>query len=539
MSPTEPVHPPAADLPDHVDVLIIGAGLAGLYLALSAARARTCWVVAPDGPGRGGSSGWAQGGIAAALGPDDSPALHAADTMAVGAGLVDPDIARLLSEAGPAHVRHLAQLMEAQAERDPAHAAVFDRAADGAFHLSLEAAHSRPRVARVTGDQAGKAITRAVVHAAKAQDGVHLRAGWRAVGLRQTADGRVVGAVLRNPAGQERAIAARDVVLATGGLGGLFAVTTTPPQAVGAALALAGAAGAIIADPEFVQFHPTALDVGRDPAPLATEALRGEGAVLVDGAGAPLVDPLGPRDAVARAVHAANMDGRGAFLDARGAVGASFPQRFPTVYGACEAAGLDPVSQPLPVAPAAHYHMGGVAVDAWGRVQTADGVLPGLWAVGEAARTGAHGANRLASNSLLEAVVFAARAAEALGQETAPDTAVDAADTAPTTHTALGDLPPEARTALRTAMARDAGVVRDAAGLTRLSALLAELDTAHGETLEVAAARYIVAGALKRRESRGAHWRADGVEAAADPQPTRLTQAAARALTAGPHDAAA
>ncbi len=210
-------------------------------------------------------------------------------------------------------------------------------------------------------------------------------------------------------------------MLATGGIGHLYAVTTNPAEARGLGLAIAARAGAVIADPEFVQFHPTAIMVGRDPAPLATEALRGEGATLINGSGErfmlalhPLAE-LAPRDIVARGVFAEIAAGRGAFLDATQALGAHFAEKFPTVYASCLAAGIDPATQPIPVAPAAHYHMGGVAVDARGRTS-----LEGLWAGGEVASTGAHGANRLASNSLLEAVVYAARIAEDIdGQRTA------------------------------------------------------------------------------------------------------------------------
>ncbi len=505
--------------PDETDVLVLGAGLAGLYLALTLAPRRRCVVVAPQGPGAGGSSGWAQGGVAAALGPDDSPDLHARDTIAVGGGLVDPAVARLLTQDGPDRVRHLAAILDRYGDVG------FDRHADGAFHLSLEAAHSRARVVRVTGDQAGKAITSAVARAARDQTGVTLHAGWTAEALLQSEDGAVLGAVLRDRAGRAHAVRARATVLAVGGVGGLYAVTTTPKTAQGAGLALAAAAGAVIADPEFVQFHPTALDVGLDPAPLATEALRGDGAVLVDAAGAALIDPLAPRDAVARAVHAARADGRGAFLDARQAIGEAFPNRFPTVFAACRQVGLDPRVTPLPIAPAAHYHMGGVATDTEGRTSAC-----GLWAIGEAARTGAHGANRLASNSLLEAVVFARRAADALA-----DAPAQASRHAPSPGMTPPRLSATALTRLRAAMARDAGVVRHEDGLTRL---LAEIDalapSAEPPPAPLVAARLIATAALNRRESRGAHWRSDYPAPAADAHATRLTWAEARRVTA-PH----
>jgi len=282
-------------------------------------------------------------------------------------------------------------------------------------------------------------------------------------------------------------------------------VTTTPAELQGDGLGLAALAGAVIADPEFVQFHPTAIDIGRDPAPLATEALRGEGAVLVNGNGERFMAryhpaaEMAPRDVVARAIHAERAAGRGAFLDARQAVGAHFPDEFPAVFAACLGGGIDPRTQAIPVAPACHYHMGGIATDADGRTS-----LAGLYAAGECASTGVHGANRLASNSLLEAAVFGARAGHAAAQE-APEPAPVTAITAP-------QLPAAGLAALRQAMSRDAGVVRDAAGLTRLLDLIDALEAAHGRSAPLVAAGLTAAGALARQESRGGHYRADFTE---------------------------
>jgi L-aspartate oxidase len=297
------------------------------------------------------------------------------------------------------------------------------------------------------------------------------------------------------------------VILATGGVGGLYAVTTTPAQVRGEGLGLAALAGAEIADPEFVQFHPTAIDIGRDPAPLATEALRGEGAILRN---APLGDKngrafmadyhpakeLAPRDVVARAIHAERAAGRGAFLDATAAVGEHFPHEFPAVFAACMRAGIDPRVQPIPVTPAVHYHMGGVATDLDGRTS-----LPGLLAAGECASTGVHGANRLASNSLLEAAVFGARAGRAARDLVMGGAPLAAAPTP--------DLPDSALQALRQAMSRDAGVIRDADGLSRLVAILDALETVHGPAPTLVAAQLIARAALARQESRGGHYRSD------------------------------
>ena len=311
--------------------------------------------------------------------------------------------------------------------------------------------------------------------------------------------------VLAEEDGQLIEFVAPAVILATGGVGGLYGVTTTPPELKGEGLALAALAGATIADPEFVQFHPTAIDIGRDPAPLATEALRGEGAKLIDGAGEAFMAryqpdaELAPRDVVARAIHAEREAGRGAFLDARAAVGAHFPDEFPAVFAACLSGGVDPRVQPIPVAPACHYHMGGIVTDADGRTSLAN-----LFAAGECASTGVHGANRLASNSLLEAAVFGARAGHAAREALDPQSR-------PLRATPSPDLPPEALAQLRIAMSRDAGVVRDAAGLTRLIAEIDAMEAAHGRAAPLVAARLTAQAALARPNSLGAHFRADGV----------------------------
>ncbi|HET6322201.1 MAG TPA: L-aspartate oxidase [Hyphomicrobium sp.] len=489
------------------DVVIVGAGLAGLFTALKLAPMPVT-VVAAAPLGQGASTGWAQGGVAAAVGATDAPELHAADTIAAGAGTVDETVARFVAAEGPARIADLS------GEGVP-----FDREPDGEFALSQEAAHSRRRVVHVSGDRTGAAILAALIARVRATPSIRVLEGYEADEL-IVVDGRVEGVrlVRAGPLGKEvyEYVPACAVVLATGGVGALYAVTTNPTYARGESIAMAARAGAMIGDPEFVQFHPTAIDAGLDPAPLATEALRGEGAILVNRHGERFmmaIDPraeLAPRDVVARAVFTEIAAGRGAFLDCRKAIGARFPDAFPTVYGLCRKAGIDPVCDLIPVAPAAHYHMGGIATDARGRSS-----IPGLWAVGEVASTGLHGANRLASNSLLEAVVFAARAAADIGElgrgsRNTPRTSLQRVGSLVADYTETR-APAVAR--LRRTMSEDVGVVRNATGLKRAISILRDIERQAGSDRVLAnmalTARFIAAGALLREESRGAQARSD------------------------------
>ena len=496
-------------------LIIAGAGIAGLWTALHAAPRRVILLTGSKF-GENASTAWAQGGVAAALAEDDAPGLHADDTIAAGAGLVDEDAARLLAQAGPGEIEALYAL-----------GAPFEK--DGErWALSREAAHSRARVARVKGDQAGAGILAALIDAVKAASHIEILEGWRAEALLPGAEGGCAGVLARDEAGALHPIEASDTVLATGSLGGLYAVTTTPWTSQGQALAMAAALDAVIRDPEFVQFHPTAIDIGRDPAPLATEALRGEGATLIDARGRRFMKAvhddaeLAPRDVVARAVHRQIKRGEGAFLDAREAVGEAFPERFPAVFAACMSGGIDPRVDPIPVAPAAHYHMGGIATDLDGFTG-----VDGLWAVGECACTGVHGANRLASNSLLDGLVFGRRAAVAL--RGAPARAIKALEAA-----APPALPAPALQRLRQVMALEAGMERDGAGLTRLIALIDDLEARYGAGPALVAARFVAAGALARTESRGGHFRTDFPGRAETARSTRLTLSAARAIGAPP-----
>lgn len=472
-------------------VLILGAGLAGLFLALRLAP-RPCIVISPAPLGEAAASSWAQGGLAAALSAQDSPQAHAADTIAAGGGLVDPVVAGILAHDGPARVADLLEL-----------GVPFDRSPDGALRQSLEAAHSFPRVARVAGDLAGRAIMDALVTAVLKADHIEILSGLSAAALLQDANGRVIGAACHDAGFKREDILASEVVLASGGAGALWRITTNPSAALGTGLAMAARAGALIADAEFMQFHPTALDIGVDPAPLATEALRGEGARLVDQTGAAFMarfSPLGDlaaRDVVARAIHQLRSEGGQAFLDARAAVGAHFPQAFPTVFAACMQAGIDPRISLMPVAPAAHYHMGGIATDLWARTS-----VEGLSAIGECACTGAHGANRLASNSLLEAVVFAARCAQRLQAQSA----LGQAGGAPVPAPLPPHLPREGLRRLNAIMEAHVGVVRGAGDRAGAWAQITQLIAHYGQSNPLLAAAFIAKAASLRLESRGGHY---------------------------------
>jgi len=338
--------------------VIVGGGLAGLMTALKLAP-RPVILLAKTPLTEGAASAWAQGGIAAALGDDDHPSLHANDTLAAGDGLTDPAVASRIAAAAPAAVASLERL-----------GVRFDRDSNGQFALGLEAAHARRRIVHAAGDGTGAAIMRALAAVVRATPSITVIEGLEA--RRLLVDDRGIAGVLAAGPWNACVLQSRTVVLATGGLGGLFQHTTNPLGAVGQGIALAARAGAMLADMEFVQFHPTALDVGLDPMPLVSEAVRGEGAVLIDETGARFMAGQGraelePRDVVSRAVAAHIAQGHRVFLDARDSLGSDFATHFPGITARCLAAGIDPALQPIPVRPAVHYHMGGIAVDEAGR----------------------------------------------------------------------------------------------------------------------------------------------------------------------------
>ena len=489
------------------DVVIIGAGLAGLFTALKLAPLPVT-VIAAAPLGEGASSMWAQGGIAAAVGEGDSTGKHAEDTIAAGAGIVDEKIAHMVAGEAPDCIRDLLS-----------YGVPFDRDLKGHYVLSKEAAHSEKRVVRVSGDRAGAAIMQALIAAVRSAPSIRVLEGYEADDLIAD-DARVEGVRLIRPAalgnGTYEFVPASAVVLATGGVGALFALTTNPSYAKGEAIAMAARAGAVIADAEFVQFHPTAIDAGIDPAPLATEALRGEGAILVNDKGERFmsnIDPRGElaaRDVVARGVFAEIRAGRRVFLDCRDSIGARFETAYPTVFAHCQRAGINPVTDLIPVAPAEHYHMGGIATDTRGRTS-----ISGLWAVGEVASTGLHGANRLASNSLLEAAVFGAHVAADIKSILPRDRAGHFVEPkrVPGTRPADPDLRAAAVTRLRDIMTTYVGVVRTAKGLRTALAALKNIEREfNGDTIltnMVLTARLITAAALSRKESRGGHFRSD------------------------------
>jgi L-aspartate oxidase len=504
--------PAAADLSDVTtsDVVVIGAGVAGLSAALGLAPHRVT-LLTKGRLGSSGSSPLAQGGVAAALGPDDAPELHARDTLEAGGGLCEPAVVEILTGEAASHIERLATL-----------GTRFDRDTDGRFALGREAAHGRSRILHANGDGTGAEVVRALGAAVGRAEHVRLEEDAVAEDLLVT-DGRVGGVFVRRRDGSRVLHLARSTVVATGGTARLWRDTTNPVGATGDGLAMAARAGAVLTDLEFVQFHPTALDVGADPLPLVTEALRGQGAVLVDERGlrflvkAHPAAELAPRDVVARATFAHAESGHKVFLDARAAIGDRFPSRFPTVFELCRRHGVDPRREPIPVTPAAHYHMGGVSSDDRGRSS-----LPALWVCGEAASTGVHGANRLASNSLLEALVFGGRVADdirvALDSLSLPTVAevmrsIRSRATAGLTG-GHADVPLADRLVqyVRSLMWRNVGLVRTETGLRHALRALeaASFEASAGDARNaVLVARLLTIAALVRKESRGGHFRAD------------------------------
>ncbi|NUW03329.1 L-aspartate oxidase [Streptomyces sp. CAI 127] len=506
------------------DVVVVGSGVAGLTAALRCAAAGLDTVVVTKARLDDGSTRWAQGGIAAALGEGDTPEQHLDDTLVAGAGLCDEEAVRTLVTEGPDAVRRLITT-----------GAHFDTTDSGDIALTREGGHHRRRIAHAGGDATGAEISRALVEAVR-EAALHTIENALVLDLLTDAEGRTAGVSLHVMGeGQHDgvgAVRAPSVVLATGGMGQVFSATTNPSVSTGDGVALALRAGAEVSDLEFVQFHPTVLFLGADSEgqqPLVSEAVRGEGAHLVDADGVRFMlgqhelAELAPRDIVAKGITR-RMHEKGVehmYLDARHFGAAMWEQRFPTILAACRSHGIDPVTEPIPVAPAAHYASGGVRTDLRGRT-----TVPGLYACGEVACTGVHGANRLASNSLLEGLVFAERIAADIAEVRPPRTEPAEASRAAGDPVPL--LAPEARTAIQRTMTRGAGVLRSA---DSLAAAAEELEALHREAAADAetdgaktvvpgvdawevtnlllVSRVLVAAARDREETRGCHWRED------------------------------
>ncbi|WP_328672952.1 L-aspartate oxidase [Streptomyces sp. NBC_00322] len=508
------------------DVVVVGSGVAGLTAALRCAAEGLSTVVVTKARLDDGSTRWAQGGIAAALGEGDTPEQHLDDTLVAGAGLCDEEAVRTLVTEGPGAVRRLI-----------ATGAHFDTSDAGEIELTREGGHHRRRIAHAGGDATGAEISRALVGAVR-DAGLRTIENALVLDLLTDAEGRTAGITLHVMGeGQHDgvgAVHAPTVVLATGGMGQVFSATTNPAVSTGDGVALALRAGAEVSDLEFVQFHPTVLFLGADregQQPLVSEAVRGEGAHLVDASGTRFMlgqhelAELAPRDIVAKGIMR-RMQEQGAahmYLDARHFGAEMWASRFPTILAACRAHGIDPVTEPIPVAPAAHYASGGVRTDLHGRT-----TVPGLYACGEVACTGVHGANRLASNSLLEGLVFAERIAADIASR-APLRA--GAPAAPATPSVLPLIAPETRAEIQRIMSHGAGVLRSAESLTAAAAALGAVhrDAVEGRNGSAAktaepgveswetsnllcVARVLTTAALRREETRGCHWREDRPE---------------------------
>ena len=494
------------------DVIIVGSGIAGLMLAISL-YPRKVTLVTKKNLGEMSSSAWAQGGIAAAVGKDDDPNIHFKDTIEASSGLNNEEAVRLITKEAPEIVKFLEKIN-----------IQFDRNEDKEFLLSIEAAHSKRRVLKINGDQSGKFIVQKLIAYAKLQEHITFLENVSIDHIVQNENKceGVVGHINKTDIVDNFIfLQAPNVVLATGGIGSIFAHTTNPRDIYGEGIAMAARAGAELCDMEFVQFHPTALDIGLDPAPLLTEAIRGEGALLVDDLDNRFMKSvhekgeLAPRDIVARAIFNHKAQGRSTYLDCRHFKKGSFKKMFPTAWEFLQKANINSETDLIPITPAAHYHMGGVKVDLDGRTS-----VLGLWACGETSSTGAHGANRLASNSLLEAFVFAKQIAKAINHEPLSPLElkrINIENYFPKEKTLSKIRAKKYIWQLRSTMMRYVGLERSKHSLEQA---LIEFDRIERESKHLSAklkdmlliSRLITYAAMQREESRGTHYRSDFIK---------------------------
>ncbi len=478
-------------------IVIVGAGLAGLFTAIKLAPLNVV-IVASKKLGSGTSSQWAQAGIAAAMGKSDSISSHLKDTIDVGGGIVDKKIAELVVTNGPNRVNDLIAL-----------GVPFDKDTNNELILRKEAAHQHNRIVSVRGDMTGKKIMETLTQIVKKSDHIQIIEGYNATELHQI-DGKIEGISIQKD-NKVELINSNCVVLATGGIGQLYKITTNSKEALGDGVGMAARAGAVLSDMEFVQFHPTAFDIGIDPAPLATEALRGEGALIVNSKDERFIynshkdGELAPRDIVSRSIFQEQQNGQKVFLDCRGDLGERMINDFPTVYQLCRNSGINPSEDKIPISPAAHYHMGGILTDEDGKTN-----IRGLYACGENSCSGVHGANRLASNSLLEAIVFGDIISKNIKENVNKSMSNRKIRITLAKSKSLSQLKLQE---LRSIMTEFVGVERDQEGLEKAYSIVKDMHSEY--TLDgfinnsLITSLLIIQSALKREEHRGSHYRKD------------------------------
>jgi L-aspartate oxidase len=494
------------------DVVIVGGGVAGLTVAINLAPRKVC-VITKDSLGINTSSTWSQAGIAASVDKNDSNEMHISDTLKTAKGLGNETVARKIISESKATIKDLEEI-----------GVKFDKNPDGSFNLGLEGAHSHNRIVGSKGDSSGIEIMRGLIDEVKKLDHITVLENVSIDSIMHE-NNTIYGVIGRftdkNIPNNHVVIQSSHIVLATGGLGGIFANTTNPRTSYGEGIALAAQVGAVLTDMEFVQFHPTGLDFGLDPTPLATEAIRGAGAHLINQNGERFMlgihkeVELAPRDIIAQNIFKQIDAGNSVFLDCRKNIGIDFKIKFPQVYSYCTKAGIDPSKEMMPIIPVAHYHIGGVKTDLRGRTS-----VEGLWCCGEASATGVHGANRLASNSLLEALVFGKIVANEINKEPLKQNAEVISSSFIRTYKEKTKNKIRAKKfiwQLRSTMMRNLGIVRNQASIAKgLSDIIRIERESRGMSAKlndmILVSKFIICGAFKRKESRGCHLRSDFTE---------------------------